>query len=73
MRLTKRTKPRGPRAATGLMLEMMGMVCSTALARKTMLERRRNCRMRHFGTKVISVYLAVKTQLLFSYSSTLPN
>ena len=40
MRLTSRTKPRGPIAVRGLRLERMGMDWRMALVRNTMLESR---------------------------------
>ena len=43
----------------GLKLERTGIDWRIALTKKTMLERRRNCRKMHLGKKVIAVYLAV--------------
>ena len=50
-------------AVMGLMLEMMGMDCRTALTRKTTLERRRNCSRMDLGRKVMRLYFAVSMRL----------
>jgi hypothetical protein len=50
-------------AVMGLILEMIGMDCKTALTRKTTLERRRNWRRTDFGRKVMRLYLAVSIRL----------
>jgi len=47
----------------GLRLEIIGIDCRTALARKTILESRKNCKRSAFGMKLIRVYFAVKIEL----------
>ena len=65
--LRLRTNARGPMAVIGEMVDMMGMDCRTAFARKITLERRVNCRSKDLGRKVAMLYLAVS--ILFPLSS----